>query len=120
MIKNIEKLAEDNTYFRHVLETGEHTQVVVMSIPVGGEIGEETHSDNDQVLLCVKGVGKVILEGIEGIFEEDDLVLVKSGTKHNFINTGDKDMKVITTYAPPHHPEGTIHKTKRDADQEEY
>lgn len=117
LIKNIKKLAIENDYFRKVLETSEHTQVVIMSIPVGGEIGEEVHTDNDQVLLCVEGEGKVILDEVESVFEENDLVLVKTGTKHNFLNTGSKAMKIITTYAPPHHPEGTIHKTKEEADQ---
>lgn len=120
MIKNIKQQAKENTYFRHVLETGANTQVVIMSIPIGGEIGEEVHNDNDQVLYLVEGVGKVVLEGQEEIFEKNDLVLVRAGTKHNFINTGEADMKIITTYSPPHHPDGIIHKTKEEAENAHY
>jgi mannose-6-phosphate isomerase-like protein (cupin superfamily) len=88
-----------------------------MSIPPGGDIGEETHADTDQVLYLVNGEGKVVLNGEKHTFKKHDLVLVNAGTKHNFINTGEEDMKIITMYSPPHHPPGTIHKTKADAEQ---
>lgn len=119
-IADLKDKALANNYFRQVLETGTHTQIVVMSIPAGGEIGEEVHPDNDQVLYLVSGEGKVVLSDHEHSFGENDLVLVKAGTKHNFINTGSKDLKIITTYSPPHHPVGTIHKTKTEADQAHY
>jgi len=112
--------AKANTFFRQVLETGKHTQVVIMSIPPGGEIGEETHTDNDQVLILVEGEGKVILDGQEAPYKAGDTVLVNAGVKHNFVNTGSIDLKIITTYAPPHHPAGTVHKTKEDADNAGY
>lgn len=115
-VSKIEDRAEQNTNFRQVLETGEHTQVVIMSIPPTGEIGEEVHSDTDQVLYIVEGEGKAILDGEETSFREEDLFLVRAGTKHNFLNTGDEDLKIITTYSPPHHPDGTIHRTKAEAD----
>ena len=119
-IKDITKKALDNTYFRQVLDTGKYTQVVIMSIPKGGEIGEEVHPDTDQVLFCVAGEGKTVLDGAEEPFLKNDLVLVKAGTKHNFINTCQDDLKIITSYSPPHHPEGTIHKSKKEADKAEY
>lgn len=119
-IEDIKEKAKQNKYFRQVLETGEHTQVVIMNIPPGGEIGEEVHLDNDQILYLVKGEGKAVLDGDEKPFREHDLVLVNAGTKHNFINTGTEDMKIITTYSPPHHPVGTIHKTKAEADEAGY
>src|SRR3990172_1109308 len=103
-IHDISDKARENTYFRQVLETGKHTQIVVMSIPEGGEIGTEVHPDTDQVLYFVSGEGK------------DDVVLVNAGTRHNFINTGTSDLKIITAYSPPHHPPATIHKTKAEAD----
>lgn len=115
-ISNIFQQAIDNTYFRQVLATGQHTQVVVMSIPPGGEIGEETHSDNDQVLYLVQGNGEVVLDGHSAPFNEGDLVLVPAGTLHNFKSTANSEMKIITTYSPPHHPDGTVHKTKEEAD----
>lgn len=115
-IENITQKALDNEYFRNVLETGKNVQIVIMHIPAGGEIGEETHPDNDQVLCLVAGKGSVVLEGVESAFNEGDVVLVTAGTKHNFIASKDQPLKIITTYSPPHHPDGTIHKTKAEAD----
>ena len=120
LIKNINRATLENTYFRRVLETGKHTQIVIMSIPPGGEIGEEVHPDNDQALYLVAGGGKVILDGEEADYGAGDMVLVNAGTRHNFVNTGYEDMKIVTTYSPPHHPEGTVHKTKAEADKAGY
>ncbi len=119
-IHDIKDKAKDNTFFRQVLSTGEHTQIVVMSIPVGEDIGEETHPDTDQVLYFVDGEGKAVLNGEDIPFEKNDIFLVKAGTKHNFINTGDEDLKIITAYSPPHHPDGTVHKTKAEAAKANY
>ena len=119
LIKDIKDQAKRNEYFRRVLATSEHTQVVIMSIPASRDIGLEVHTDNDQVLYLVDGTGKVILNGQESAFEAGDLVLVKAGVKHNFVTVGESPMKIITTYSPPHHPAGTIHKTKDEADQAE-
>ncbi len=119
-IKNITSKAKENTFFRAVLETGKYTQVVIMSIPQGGEIGEEIHHDTDQILFLVQGKGKVTLDGQGQEYVENDLVLVSAGVKHNFVNTGETDMKIITFYSPPHHPQGTIHETKQQADKATY
>lgn len=119
-IKNILAQAKDNQYFRQVLATGKKVQVVIMSIPAGGEIGEETHPDNDQTLLLIDGTGQVVLNGQATDYEAGDLVLVPAGTKHNFLSKGDAPMKIITTYSPPHHPDGTVHKTKAEADAAGY
>ncbi len=119
-MEDIKDKARENTYFRQVLDTGEHTQVVIMSIVEGGEIGEEVHKENDQVLYLVEGEGKTVLNGVEKAYQAGDLVLVKAGTRHNFINTGRGDLKIITTYSPPHHPPGTVHKTKEEADNAGY
>ena len=115
-VKNIIENAKENDYFRQVLATGEKVQIVIMSIPPGGEIGSETHPDNDQTLLLVSGAGQVVLNGQTADYEAGDIVLVPAGTEHNFITKGDAPMKIITTYSPPHHPDGTIHKTKAEAD----
>ncbi len=120
LISNIVAKAKANSYFRQVLESGKHTQIVIMSIPAGGEIGEETHPDNDQVLFLVEGNGKVVLDDEEAAYNTGDIVLVSAGTKHNFINTGTSDLKIITTYSPPHHPAGTVHQTKAEAEKAEY
>lgn len=119
-IEGIEKKARQNTYFRQVLETGKNTQIVIMSIPPNSDIGMETHPDNDQVLYLVEGEGKVILNEQEEPFKKGDVVLVRAGTEHNFITVGTEPMKIITTYSPPHHPDGTIHKTKEEAESANY
>jgi len=119
-IQNIEQKAKENSFFRQVLETGEHTQIVIMSIPPNSDIGMETHQDNDQVLYLVDGEGKVILNGQEEPFKKGDIVLVRAGTEHNFETVGTTPMKIITTYSPPHHPDGTVHKTKEEAEAAEY
>ena len=118
-IQNIEQKAKENTFFRQVLETGEKTQIVIMSIKPGTDIGMETHPDNDQVLYLVEGEGKVILNGQEESFKKGDVVLVRAGTEHNFVTVGESPMKIITTYSPPHHPDGTVHKTKEEAEADE-
>ena len=114
-LKNLTQQARDNGYFRHVLATGGHTQVVIMSIPPGADIGEEVHADTDQTLYLVEGSGQAILEGEPADFRVGDLVLVTAGTRHNFRTLGDTAMKIITAYSPAHHPDGTIHETKADA-----
>ncbi len=120
VINDISTKAKQNTYFRQVLATGPNTQIVIMSIDPGGEIGEEVHKDNDQVLYLVEGKGQLILDGVAKDFNPGDIVLVKKGTRHNFISDKDMGMKIITMYSPPHHPEGTIHKTKEEADKAGY
>ena len=114
--RDIVKLAKANTYFREVLANGPKTQVVVMSIPPGGEIGSEVHPDVDQVLVFVGGEGQAILNGEKSAVSVDRLVHVPAGTRHNFVNTGSTDLRLYTIYAPPEHAPGTIHKTKAEAD----
>ena len=117
-IGKINQQAIENEFYRQVLATGPHLQVVIMSIPAGGEIGEETHLDNDQVLYLVEGRGQAILNGQAEPFGKGDVVLVPAGTKHNFTAAADEPLKIITVYAPPHHPDGLVHKTKAEADRE--
>ena len=117
-IKKIDELTRKNEYFRQVLATSKHTQVVVMSIKPGEDIGMEVHEDNDQVLYLMDGSGQVVLNGQSNEFNKDDLVLVPAGTEHNFI-AGGEGMKILTSYSPPHHPDGTVHKTKAEAEAAE-
>ena len=111
--------ARANTYFREVLSTGPHCQVVVMSIPVGGEIGEEVHERVDQVLVCVEGEAFAVLDGERSTVMPGHLVHVPAGTRHNLVNGGATDLKLYTVYAPPQHAVGTIHHTKAEADASE-
>jgi len=113
---NIVKDTQENEYFRRVLFTGENSQLVVMSIPPGGEIGEEVHKYTEQTLFFLSGTGEAILNDKKTPIVVGDVVVVVPGTKHNFINTGTKDLKVYTVYTPPNHIDGRVHKTKADAD----
>jgi mannose-6-phosphate isomerase-like protein (cupin superfamily) len=111
--------ARENEAFRREVLTGEHEQVVVMAIPPGGEIGDEVHPDTDQLLMFVDGRGEARLEDNISPVGPNDLVFVRSGTRHNFVNTGEDPLRLITVYAPPEHAPGTIHQTKADADAAE-
>jgi mannose-6-phosphate isomerase-like protein (cupin superfamily) len=116
---DIVQLARGNDAFRREVATGEHSQVVVMTIPAGGEIGEEVHEENDQLLVFVEGEGEAVLDGRTSRVTPNDLVLVPAGTRHNFVNTGDGPLRLVTVYAPPEHPPGTVHQTKAEADAAE-
>ena len=111
--------ARSNDAFRREVLTGKHEQVVVMTIPPGGEIGDEVHPDTDQVLTFVDGTGEARLDGETTAVEPNDLVFVRAGTRHNFVNTGDEPLRLITIYAPPEHEPGTVHQTKAEADAAE-
>lgn len=106
--------------FRRVLVTGARMQVVVMTIPPGGEIGAETHPDTDQALFFVDGDGEAILDNEAMAVSAGDLVFVRAGVHHNFLNTGDQPLRIATAYAPPEHEHGTVHHTRADADADEH
>ncbi len=116
----IQRLARDNDDFRREVMTGPHSQVVLMSVAVGSEIGEEVHEDVDQVLVFVDGIGEAVLEGDSSAVEPGDLVFVPAGTRHNFVNRGDTALKLYTVYSPPEHEAGTVHHTKEEADAAEH
>ncbi len=114
-IKNIRKLAKKNTDFRREVLTNEHSQVVLMSIEPGDDIGEEVHEGIDQLIVIVDGEAKAIIEGEKTKVEEGALVSVPAGTRHNLVNTDDEPLKLYTIYSPPEMPAGTVHATKADA-----
>jgi mannose-6-phosphate isomerase-like protein (cupin superfamily) len=117
---DIVEAARTNEAFRREVITGTFEQVVVMTIPPGGEIGEEVHPDTDQVLVFVEGEGEARLGAETAPVQANDLVLVRAGTRHNFVNTGPRQLRLYTIYAPPHHPPGTVHQTKEDAEAAEH
>jgi mannose-6-phosphate isomerase-like protein (cupin superfamily) len=117
--RNYLEIARGNDEFRRTLETGEHAQVVVMTIPPGEEIGEETH-EGDQLLLFVEGEGEAILGGESSPVRAGEMAFVAAGTLHNFVNTGTEPLRLVTVYAPPEHPDGTVHATKAEADAAEH
>ena len=111
--------ARENEAFRREVVTGEHSQVVLMTVPAGGEIGEEVHDHVDQTLLFLEGRGEAILDGETAPVQPNILVVVKAGTRHNFVNTGEGPLRLVTIYAPPEHEPGTVHMTKEDAEAAE-
>ncbi len=118
-VGDIETLGKTNENFRHVLYTGKHSQLVLMSLLPGEEIGEEVHEDVDQFLRVDAGAGKAVIDGVEHDIEDGFAVLVPEGARHNIINTGSVPMKLYTLYAPAHHKDGTIHSTKAEAESQE-
>ncbi|SCG39155.1 Mannose-6-phosphate isomerase, cupin superfamily [Micromonospora inositola] len=115
----IATVAEKSPDFRRVLWTGEHTQLVIMTIPPGGEIGEEVHEDVDQILTFVSGTGEARVAGEKKEVVSGDLVVVPAGTKHNFVNTGPNPLVLYTVYGPPEHADQAVHRTKEEADAAE-
>ncbi len=114
-VVNVTKAAKENDFFRKVLFTGAKSQLVLMSLLPGEEIGTEVH-EVDQILYAVEGDGKAVLEGVAEKFEQGEIVFVPAGVQHNVINADDEPMKLFTIYAPPEHAAGTIHRTKAEAE----
>lgn len=118
-IANIEQAALENENFRKVLYTAKNSQLVLMSLKPGEEIGEEVHQ-LDQFIRCESGEGKAVLDAVEHAIKDGFSVLVPAGAKHNIINTSpDKSMKLYTLYSPPNHRDGVIHQTKAQAEADE-
>ena len=113
---NIEKDTLRNSDFRRVLYTGKNSQLVLMSLRPGEEIGEEVHETIDQFLRFEKGEGIVSIDGIKHKVGDGDAVIVPAGARHNVINTSKTmELKLYTIYSPPEHQDGTVRKTKADA-----
>ncbi|CAN5457348.1 cupin domain-containing protein [soil metagenome] len=117
---NIENDALESSNFRKVLYTGEHMQLVLMSLKPGEEIGEETHMKSDQFFRFESGIGKCTVNGTEYEVKAGDALLVPSGSKHNVINTdATRDLKLYTIYALPNHNDGIVRATKEEATKRE-
>ena len=124
-VDDIEKATLANTTFRTVLFTGEHLQMTVMTIEVGSEVGREVHPHLDQFLRLEQGSARVefgptedeVTETYEA--EDDWAIIVPAGTWHNIVNTGGDQLKLYSIYSPPQHPDGTVHRTKAEADEAE-
>ncbi|QSB15337.1 cupin domain-containing protein [Natronosporangium hydrolyticum] len=115
----IATVAEQSADFRRVLWTGKFAQLVIMTIPPGGEIGEEVHDDTDQILTFTSGTGEAIVAGETRPVEPGVLVAVPAGTRHNFRNTGPNPLVLYTVYGPPEHAPDTVHATKAEGDAAE-
>ncbi len=117
----IEKQTLENNYFRQVLFTGRHAQLVVMCLQPGEEIGNEVHANVDQFFRLEMGKARFVFNGkVEHLVGDGDAVAVPAGTFHNVINASQTEpLKLYTVYSPPNHPPGTVHKTKAEADAAE-
>lgn len=118
-VEDIKEIVKENVNFRKVLVTGDNSQIVAMSIPVGGDIGMEVHDNTDQFFYFVGGEGEAVMNGEVKEFEKHFAVFVPAGVTHNIVNKGNEDLKLFTVYAPAQHPAGTVHATKEDAQKEE-
>lgn len=119
-VTNIEQATRDNDDYRRVLYTAKHSQLVLMSIAPGDEIGMETH-ELDQFIRIEAGAGKTILDGVEHAIADGSAVVVPAGTKHNFVNTSPTEpMKLYTIYSPPEHESTTVQATKADEVEEHF
>jgi mannose-6-phosphate isomerase-like protein (cupin superfamily) len=120
-VGDIEKLTEKNNYFRQVLFTGKHTQLVVMCLQPGEEIGNEVHDTVDQFFRIEEGEARFVFGGSEEhLVHDGEAVVVPAGTFHNVINASKvESLKLYTLYSPPNHPDGTVHKNKEEAEAAE-
>lgn len=113
---DIERDTRQNDNFRKVIFTAPHSQLVLMSLKPGEEIGSEVHDNVDQFFRIEEGEGKVVIEGKETPISDGSAIVVPAGSRHNVINTGNGPLKLYTIYSPPNHPDGTIHRTKQEAE----
>lgn len=118
-VTNLEQETVQNEDYRRVLYTGKNSQLVLMTIQPGDEIGSEVH-DLDQFIRIEAGSAKAVLDGVEHEMEDDWAVVIPAGTDHNIINTGDKALRLYSVYSPPEHKDGTVHKTKADEKEEHF
>lgn len=115
-VGNIENQTLENTFFRKVLSTQAHSQLVVMCLHPGEDIGMEVHEKEDQFIRVESGTGTALIGGQEHPLSDGVAVIVPAGTEHNIINGSSEEvMQLYTIYSPAHHPDGTIHQTKADA-----
>lgn len=114
-ITNIEQLSIENENFRKVLYTDKNSQLVLMSLHAGEDIGMEVH-DVDQFFRVEKGNGTAILNGISHDISDGSVIVIPAGAEHNIINSGSESMKLYTLYMPPHHKDGVVHATKAEAE----
>ncbi|MCU0660415.1 MAG: cupin domain-containing protein [Candidatus Pacebacteria bacterium] len=118
---NIETLTSENTDYRRVLYTAAHSQLVLMSLRPGEEIGVEIHTENDQFFRFEKGEGKVLINETEYTVSDGDVIIVPAGATHNVINVSETEsLKLYTIYSPAHHKDGIVHATKAEEKEEEF
>ncbi|MDP3342278.1 cupin domain-containing protein [Frigidibacter sp.] len=115
-LADIVHLTEANTDFRNVLYTGQHLQLVLMTLTPGEDIGTETHATHDQFFRIETGKGTVVIDGVTREFKEGDGIVVPAGAVHNLTNTGDEPLRLYTIYGPPNHIDALVQATKSQAE----
>lgn len=115
-VDDIDRITTENAHFRRVVYTGAHLQLVLMTLQPGEEIGEEIHEDRDQFFRVEEGEGEVLIDGATHPIATDAGIVVPAGARHNVIAKGAGPLKLYTIYGPPEHVDGTVHRTKADAD----
>lgn len=118
--KNLEYDTQDNNYFRQVIFTSAYSQLVLMCLKPGEEIGSEVHHNVDQFFRFEKGDGRVMIDGQDYDVSDGSAVIIPAGSEHNVINTGSGDLKLYTIYSPAQHKDGTVHRTKAEAEAAEH
>ncbi len=118
-VENIEKITLQNTDYRRVLYTSKHTQLVVMNLKPGEEVGEEVHH-LDQFIRIEQGKAKIIINATEYLAEDDYAIIIPEGCRHNVINIGNNDLKLYSLYSPPEHLIDTVHPTKADDEEDHW
>jgi mannose-6-phosphate isomerase-like protein (cupin superfamily) len=119
-VTDIEKATKENENFRQVLYTAKHSQLVLMTLKPGEEIGEEVHEEIDQFFRFEEGKGKVVIDGVEHEVEDGSAVVVPAGARHNVVNTSsDELLKLYTIYSPPEHQDGVVRASKEEAEASE-
>lgn len=119
-VTDIERDTIENEDFRRVLFTGPNTQLVLMTLRPGEDIGLETHDGHDQFIRVEAGTGMVMLDGEESALADGSAVVITAGVEHNIVNTSSEPLRLYTLYSPPAHPDGTVHRTKREAEAAEH
>ncbi len=115
-VTDIESATRQNDNFRKVIFTAPHSQLVLMALQPGEDIGMEVHPNVDQFFRIETGQGKVVIDGQESPIKDGSAIVVPAGSMHNVVNTGNEPLKLYTIYSPPNHPHGTIHRTKKEAE----
>jgi len=111
---DIKEVAKENLFFRRAVYTGEHSQLMLMSIPENGELREEKREDTDKILFIVNGRAKSILNGRAREVKKNDVIFVPAGNLHNLTNAGKHELKLIVIYSPPLYPDGAAYKTHKE------
>ncbi len=117
-VDDIERATIENENFRKVLYTGQHIQLVLMTLPPGCDIGEEVHEDRDQFFRIEAGEGEIRIDGVANRVEDDFAVIVPAGARHNVVNTGSEPLRLYTLYGPPEHRDGVVHVDKEAAERD--